>query len=360
MKTCLRLAAAAGAALVMSCFAQAAISQERLVVGFPLTPLSVQFAYFAFGEELGFFKEENLKLEYSLVNGTAVLLPQIASGQVHLGIANPDLTLVAAAKGEPLPITFVMNWLRSHGYEFVVADKSPIKELADLKGKKLGVGGLTWGNIPMSRAMLNDLGIAWSKDVEVLPVGIGPAAWRRLDTGEVDALNLFVSQHAAMEQSGIKIRRLTLPEKYRVIFSNGWAGSNTFVEKNPQLIAGFGRALSKSWVACKTNVEACVRAHWRRYPAEAPAVGKEAEQIATDVKRAMFDARMIDDFEPGSNGQFGHYTKDLWVRYVEVMHGAGQLALPNVDVDKLFTNRFVPEFNRFDRAAVEAKAKTVN
>lgn len=54
--------------------------KEKLVLGFPVSPLGVQFAYFAYGEELGFFEEENLDLEYSLVTGSSVLLPQVAIG----------------------------------------------------------------------------------------------------------------------------------------------------------------------------------------------------------------------------------------------------------------------------------------
>jgi hypothetical protein len=117
------------------CAAWPARAQERLVLGFPSAPLTVQFAYLAFGEELGFFRDENIKPEYSLVTGSAVLFPQIATGRVDIGLPNPDFLVIAAAKGEPLPVRFVMNWFRSHGFEFVVLDKSPVRQLSDLKGR---------------------------------------------------------------------------------------------------------------------------------------------------------------------------------------------------------------------------------
>ena len=59
---------------------------------------------------------------------------------------------------------------------------------------------------------LQQSGVAWMKDVEVLPVGVGPAAWKRLTDKEIDVLNLFAHQHEVMEVTGIKIRRLPLPE----------------------------------------------------------------------------------------------------------------------------------------------------
>ena len=106
----------------------------------------------------------------------------------------------------PYPIQFFYNAYPKYLFEFVVLKDSPIKSLADLKGKKLGVGALTFGNIPLSRAMLQQSGVTWMKDVEVLPVGVGPAAWKRLTDKEIDVLNLFAHQHEVMEVTGIPIR----------------------------------------------------------------------------------------------------------------------------------------------------------
>ncbi len=112
-------------------------AQQRVVVGLP-SPWNVQFALFTFGEQLGFFREEGMVLERVGVTGSAVLLPQIAAGQVQFGYANPDLAIIALARNEPMPVRFFMNWLRSQTFEFVVPEASPIRTLADLKGKKLG------------------------------------------------------------------------------------------------------------------------------------------------------------------------------------------------------------------------------
>jgi NitT/TauT family transport system substrate-binding protein len=336
----------------------AAEAQEKVVVGLPGAPWSVQFGYYAFGEELGFFKEEGIgPLEYVSVSGSAVLLPQVANGQVQFGYANPDLAVIALAKGEPLPVTFVMNWLRSQTFEFVTLESSSVRELKDLKGRKMGVGALTWGNLPLSRAMLASVGLAWNKDVEVLPVGVGAAAWRRLQTGEVDALNLFVGEHARMELAGIPIKRVPMPDRFRTIFSNGLVTGNALIEKSPKLVAGFGRALTKSWIACKANTEACVRAYWKANPTARPNPDKEAEQLKRDMAQVMFDAKQIDDFTVGGPRLYGYYPEDAWTRLVGVMAAEGQIAKADLDLSKLFTNRFAEEFNRFDPEAVVRAAK---
>jgi NitT/TauT family transport system substrate-binding protein len=354
MTAILKRALTAAAVLLVSAGAHA---QEKVVVGIPGSAWNVQYAHYNFGEELGFFREEGIKLEYISVSGSAVLLPQVANGQVHFGIANPDLAVIALSKGEPLPVRFVMNWLRSQTFEFVVPEKSPVQQLADLKGKKIGVGALTWGNLPLSRAMLASVGLAANKDVEILPVGVGAAAWRRLQTGELDALNLYVGEHNRMELAGIPIRRVPMPEQFRTIFSNGIVTSNALIEKNPKLVAGFGRAVVKSWLACKENTEACVRAFWKVNAAARPTADKEAEQLKIDMRQAMFDRAQLDDFTVGGAPLYGNYPEEAWKRLIGVMHGEGQIARADLDLSKLYTNAFVEEFNKLDREALAKKAQ---
>ena len=337
--------------------ASLAAAQEKVVVGLPGAGWSVQYAYYQFGEKLGFFKDEGLALERIAVSGSAVLLPQVASNQVQFGYANPDLTVIALAKGEPLPLKFVQNWLQSSTWEVVTLAGSPIKTLADLKGKKLGVGALTFGNIPLTKSMLTNAGLGWNRDVEILPVGTGAAAWRRLQTGEIDALNLFVGEHGRMELAGIAITRMPLPEQFRTIFSNGMVTSDTLIAQKPKVVAGFGRALVKSWIACKANTEACVRAYWDQNPAAKPSADKEASQLAIDMKQVMFDGKTIDDFSSNPARKYGLYPDAAWKGLIGVMHTEGQITRADLDLTKLFTNQFVDEFNKFDADAVVKAAQ---
>jgi len=349
--------ALAGAAMALSALTcTPAAAQEKAVFGFP-SPPNVQFAYLWFGSKLGFFKEEGLQLDVISVTGSAVLLPQVASGQVHIGYANPDLAVIALAKGEPLPVRFVANWLRSQTFEFVVLENSPVRTLADLKGRKLGVGALTWGNLPLSKAMLASVDLGWNKDVQVLPVGVGAAAWRRLQSGEVDALNLFVGEHGRMELAGIPIRRLAMPEAFRTIFSNGFVASEKMINEKPKLVAGMVRAIAKSWAACKANTEGCVRAYWEAVPTSRPAADKEAEQLRTDMRQAMFDRNQLDDFSGAPVRKYGHFPEDAWRRLIKVMHEEALITRTDLDLGKLYTGRFVDEFNAFDLPAVERAAR---
>lgn len=329
---------------------------ERVSFGLPIW--SVQYAYVHYGEALGFFAEEGITgIDKVAAGGSTVLLPQVANGQLDFAFANPDIAVIALAKGQPLPVRFVMNWLRGQTFEFVTLEGSDVRTLADLKGRRLGVGALTWGNIPLSRAMLADAGLAWGKDVQILPVGTGAAAWRRLERGEVDALNLFVGEHGRMELAGIKLRRLPMPPQFRSIFSNGIVTSEAMIRDNPDRVAGFGRALAKGWIACKANLEACVRAYWAATPAARPAPGNEAAQLETDMRQVLFDAANVDDFPAGSPALYGHYPDGAWERLLAVMAAEGQIPTPTLDVAQLMTNRFAESFNAFDAGAVRKAAQ---
>lgn len=336
-----------------------AFAQERRVtLGLP-SPWNVQFSFVHFGERLGFFREEGLAVDKIAVTGSAVLLPQVASGQVQFGYANPDILIIALARGEPLPARFVMNWLRSQTFEFVVLENSPIRTLADLRGRKLGVGALAWGNLPLSRAMLASQGIAWQRDVEVLPVGLGAAAWRRLQTGEVDCLNLFVGEHERMAIAGIPFRRIPMPERFGSLFSNGFVAPDSLIQSSPATVSGFGRAMVKSWLAMRANPEACVRNYWEATPAARPRAGQEAQQLTSDLRIVGVDHVQVENFPAGAPRVWGSFPDGAWQRLVEVMHAEGQIPRADLDLSRLSTAQFLPEINRFDAAAAEAAARAL-
>jgi NitT/TauT family transport system substrate-binding protein len=326
---------------------------QKVRIGYPPAWSAVEAAI-PFGDTLGYFKEEGLALEYVSVQGTAVLMPQVANGSVEFGIMSPDLAIIAAAKGEAFPIKFFYNFYPRHIFEFTVLANSPIKTLADLKGKKLGVGALSWGNLPMSRLMLQQAGVTWMKDVQVLPVGVGAASWERLKSGSVDALNLPATQNVLMEQAGTPIRRLEIPAEFKTVFSNGIATSDALIQKNPALVAGMGRAVTKSLAACLANTEACVRAYWKIDPSSKPAPDAEAQWIKTFVAVNQGTYRIGD--LASFDGKFGRYTDADWKNIVQKMKDGDQIPTANLDLSKLFTARFVNEFHAFDLKKVRDTA----
>jgi NitT/TauT family transport system substrate-binding protein len=77
----------------------------------------------------------------------------------------------------------------------------------------------------------------------------------------------------------------------------------------------------------------------------------------TLMRIAMADRDSIDGFVGDAPRLYGHYTEDSWRQMLAVMQAEGQIPRADLDVARLYTNRFVGDYNRFDRAAVIAAAQ---
>ncbi|MSQ54517.1 MAG: hypothetical protein EXR31_04025 [Betaproteobacteria bacterium] len=345
------------------CIAAAAVfaaapaqAQQKLVFG-TVTTVTLSLGVIVAAKQLGFYKEEGLDVEIVEFNGTGTLLPQMTAKRVHVGYPNPDVLIISRQPGrDPLPLKYFYNATRESAWEFVVPADSPIQSLKDLNGKKLGIGALTFGNVPITRAMFKELGV----NVELLPVGVGAPAFLAFREKKIDALNLFDSQHATLEVQGTAIRRLPMPKKYRDLFSNGFIAHEDTIKENPKMLVGFGRAIAKTSVFCEANRAACVRAYWALYPNQKPTGGDEAKAVADGVRimAARFDKYL--DFDGAKVRNWGEFPPQAWKDFATTLFEGGQLTTKDVPVETCYTNALVPEMSRFDAAAVVAKAKAAN
>jgi len=334
----------------------AAVANENVVFGTP-TPIDTAYAHVTFGMQLGFFEEEGIDLELVAVRGSGTLIPQVATKQITFGQPNPDIPIIAQAKGEPFPIKFFFNLWRTQLFEFVVPEESDVESISDLAGKNVGVGGLTWGNVPMTRAILGSQGLDTETDVTLLPVGQGPAAWNRFESGEIAALNLYAQQHEMMALTGIDIRRLPLPEPFRIIPSNGLIAHEDTIRDNPDLVAGFGRAYAKSLVACWADAEACVKSVWEYDPAQQPPSDQRAKWVSDQAHIQMAVKPLITRFAEGEPEKLGYYSEEAWTSWVSAMKQGGQIESTDIDISQMYTNQFIDEINDFDEATVSEAAK---
>ncbi len=166
------------AALALWCATAAA--QQKVVFGL-VSPLTVVNGQMLVAKHLGYLAQEGIEVETIVFNGSAVLLPQIVAKRVTVGFPNPDPLVISRQPGkDPLPLKFFYNVIRENVWEFAVLAGSPARTLADLKGRKIGVGALTFGNIPLTRAMFKELGLEIGRDLELVPTGLGAPAFLAL------------------------------------------------------------------------------------------------------------------------------------------------------------------------------------
>jgi len=316
-----------------------------------VTEMTLSQAPMVAAKQLGYFAAEGLDVELIGFKGTGTLLPQLLSKRVDIGYPNPDtLILSRAPEKEKLPLRYFYNMTRSSGWEFAVLADSPVKSLKELNGKTIGVGALTFGNVPITKAEFKALGI----DATMVPVGIGSTSFLALTSKRVDALNLFDAQDATMETEGIPIRRLPQLPKYQALFSNGFVAHEDLIRDKPEVIIGFGRAIAKATVFCEANRAACVKLFWKEYPNTKPG-GDDAKVLADGIKilSARFDKML--DFPPGAR-EYGKFDPQVWMDFAEALYDGGQLVTKTVDVDACYTNAFVSKFSDFNPEPIRAQA----
>lgn len=328
---------------------------EVVKIGWP-AGFASNMAHLTFGKELGLFKDEKLDYEVVSMQGTYPVIQQILSGGFDTGYVGVETVVNALQPGATkLPLKFVFNYARQSIWEIVVPDSSPIKKLADLKDKTIGIAGPTFGNVPVTKAALGVVGIQ-PNQFTLFTVGTGGPAFRAMTTGQVDALNLWDTMHATLEATGFKLREIDLPAEFEGNPSHGFAVTDDLIKNKPEFIARFGRAIAKSIVACDANLEECIRSFWRAYPAQKPQ-GPENEVMAKEIKILSARMKKLMYFGPGEKPLLGSFTDGEWQGVIKSLKLGGVISVTDLPMDKLYTNRFVADFNKFDRADVIKRAK---
>jgi NitT/TauT family transport system substrate-binding protein len=345
------------ATLAVVATALPAVAQEKIKFGTG-SAISLTSAPATMAISMGYFKEEGLEVEVvPFRGGSGVLIPQMINKSIQIGFPTLDVLMIARQPGRDyMPLKFFYNMTRTSIYEVVVLDGSPVRQLTDLKGKKIGVGALSWGQVPITKAMLKDAGV---DNADLIAVGQGAAAYQALTSGQIDALNLFDVPHAELESLGTKIRRVPLKDKFVGLGSNSLLAHEDTLKNQPKIIAGFGRAVAKATVACNANAPACVKAFWELYPQLKPTQGTEEEKLANGVRVLQTRLDKMLAFPPGAPRNFGEFPAQLWKDYIEVLHAGGQLSTTNIPIETLYTNEFVREFNKFDVDAVVRAARAL-
>lgn len=352
------IAQLAAAAVFIAPYSTASAA-DRVKVGLGIPPTITEGGVQAIAEELGLFRDENLEVEYVVLAGAGALLPQLLQKTITIALPLPE-TLLSAHKpsSEPLPVSYFYNAGPRNTLELAVKADSDIRSIADLRGKNIGVGALTWGTIPQTRALLRAAGLTPGKDVQIVAVGVLGAGFHALREDRVQVLNFNSTWVDLLEQEGVAARRLEYPPAFRQTVVNGYIAHRSTLDENPGLLERFGRAWTRALVVCDTNPRACVEAFWRKNPSARPQ-GDAAAALATNVRLVQ---RWIEPLLRTPDGKLrvpGEYDLGIIKTYVGEMHRYGEFATADIPLDAYFSNKLVPGFSKFDRDALVARARAL-
>lgn len=209
----------AGAALVP------AAAQEKLT--FAVTDVdgleSLQREYGPFRDALE--KTVGLKIDFFPVSGRTAAVEAMSAGQVDFVLTGPAEYVVFNAR---LKATPVVVWERpNYRSSIVVLDESPIRSLAELKGKKVSFGEIGSTSQHLAPAtILADAGLAYGKDYEpvFLRLNVAAEAMLRDDIGAI-----------GMNQTHLERVRSAFPTRKFRTLGDGAALPNDLVLASPRV-----------------------------------------------------------------------------------------------------------------------------
>ncbi len=302
---------------------------------------------------MGYYREEGLDVQVLFLSpGTGGSLGLAAAGSAEFGVSNPFSFLLAAAKGTDLDTITICTWTRDIHWTMVVPAESPVKDLRELKGKKIGILSRGDSNYIGAQAMLREVGLDPDKDVAFVTLGAGGPAASAIRRGEVDVLAYWDAQVAALENIGLKFRYLPLTPTVKEIMGSGIAVRRDYFKEHRDVAIGVCRAINKGIVFTLENPEAAARVHFKLYPESKPK-GKTDEEALREAVHLIKARSNKFAKEPVKFPKYGYNYPKGWEAYVKVLGLDPQKV---GDVRRFYTNDLLDAINDFDEAAIRKQA----
>jgi NitT/TauT family transport system substrate-binding protein len=302
---------------------------------------------------LGFWKEEGLTVEVNTTPGTAAALQLVIGKQADMAVGNAFASMSPRQKGAK--VTSYYTSLRGDIFGVALPEGSGLQKLADLKGKVVGVSSFASGGYPYVRALLAAEGLEVGKDVTLAEIGVGGRAAAALRANQVQALSLWDEMYVRMQHAGIGFSKIVTDPRAQALFVSNLVVNDSDVDSRRDILIGVARGIAKAQLFVETNPEAAVRIHWKVYPQSAPREGITDEAIKREIEVLAVRRRMQSKDALGT-GRYGDIPFENIAKVQDYFLETGQIE-KKLDVREYYTNDLIDSINRFDNAAIVARAR---
>lgn len=159
------------------------------------------------GQEKGLFREEGVNMEIFILGTSVRVFPALIGGSIEVFDSTLFVVLLGIEKGEKVEILGTATKYAP----FHVVTKPEIRQVRDLKGKRVGSTGVGSGQYFSMIAFMEKQGMRFPGDYTFLTIGGSPEIWRSLQAGSIDAGVLLFPFHLLARQKGFNV----LAELYR-------------------------------------------------------------------------------------------------------------------------------------------------
>ena len=248
-----RLAVYAAASMLLifaALDAHAQTSAKRVRVSIP--GANVTYLPFYAAKEKGYYREEGIDIEFILMPA-ALASTAVMTGDIDY---NGAVTGVVAAAVRGQPIKAVIFTMRSPVQGLMA--KSEIKDLHQLKAKKIGVSSPGSTTDLATRHILRKQGYEFGRDYSLVFVATEPGRLAALETAVIDAAMLSVPENILARQKGFN--ELALSADFLDFPQNGFGTANKKIKENPDEVLRMVRATLRGlmFVSESKNKESCL------------------------------------------------------------------------------------------------------
>ena len=235
--------------------ARHAFALDRIKFG-KSVPNSFAFSTAEIGIDAKIWEKEGLELAVSAFRGDAQMQQALTAGAVDVAVGSgPGLGF--RAKGVPA-IGVAAMYGPPANLALTVLSRSPIKTVADLKGKRIGVttlGSLTeW----LTRKLSQQQG--WGPNgIEVMPLGAVPARLAAMERNELDGMVIESATGYELEEQGKGRNILLFGDIEKHFYTHVILATDDMITKRPELLQRFLRGWFKTVAFMKANKDFTVK-----------------------------------------------------------------------------------------------------
>src|SRR6185312_3756815 len=330
---------------------------KKVKIGVATTFLGITYPWLMMPQALGYWKDEGYDVQVLPIGGSLQVIQQMVGGGVDVGQINASALIQSKATNDIPMRAFMTNGVVDSA--ITVLSDSPIKDVKDLKGKKIGVFNLASGHIPFLKAYLSANKIDPDNGVQLISVGYGASAVQALRSGQVDALDFWASANASFENAGLSLRRIADPQ-WRSLPDFSLVAMQDDVDQHLDMLEAIARGSAKATLFAVTNPDCVRQLQWKTWPDTKPTGSSDAATLAKwDVNslQAQLDSlNAAREINPSK--LWGQTNADGYGRMQDFFKQTGliQKTVPNKDL-VITDQAFFERVNNFDHDAVVASAK---
>lgn len=298
-------------------------------------------------EELGYYEDMNLAVEFVGTGGSGAAMEQIIAGNVDAG--NPSAPAFGEAALVGLEVVNMFTYSSGAIFGIFVPESEGITDIADLEGANIGISEPGGGEVAFLEAALRAEGIDPITDVQIIPIGAGgPETLAALDSGAVDAYSTAYNDIFALQTAGVNLLDLT-PEIYNQFPARGIITTPSIIDEKPEALKRFARGTAMGIHFCLENNDACVDMLKGAIPS---AFEENADGVSQGLLRFELSMEQV---PPADRSRYGAHDVEGTQKFLDLIASTSD-DYTEVDAESVLNDEFLDYANDFDRAAVEEDA----